>query len=141
MAHKAQRNSQRRAAANAYITLLAENARNADNRVCHDVIEQNRADESRRRHAPAEDAVHRDAERKLNDGFHKGSRKAPLKAVHDGNHGAGQHGKHRDGTAKRHLKHLDHAEHSAQCDHNRAGRKLFCIVVLHSSFLRFSTEI
>lgn len=88
VAHKAQRNSQRRAAANAYITLLAENARNADNRVCHDVIEQNRADESRRRHAPAEDAVHRDAERKLNDGFHKGSRKAPLKAVHDGNHGA-----------------------------------------------------
>ena len=24
---------------------------------------------------------------------------------------------------------------------SRAGRKLFCIVVLHSSFLRFSTEI
>ena len=67
MADKAQEHGETRADADADIALIAENARKADDGEGEDIIKQKRADQHRRRKAPAQNAVHRDAERKLND--------------------------------------------------------------------------
>lgn len=71
VAHKAEKHRERRTEADSDIALAAECAREADDGIRHDVVEQNRADQAFRCQAPAEHAVHRDAERELDYGLHE----------------------------------------------------------------------
>lgn len=130
VAHEAEKHRERRTEADARIALAAERTGKTDDRVRDDVVEQDRADQAFRRQAPAEHAVHRDAERKLDHGLHERRREAPLQPEHDGNHGARQHGKQRNRAAKGHFQHLNQAEHRAERDHDRAYGELVCIAVL-----------
>ena len=135
MADKAQEHGEAGADADADVALAAESAGKADDRVGEDIIEQDRTDQHRRREAPAQNAVHRDAERELDDRFDKRGRKAPLQAEHDGDHRARQHRKQRDRAAERHLHDLHKAEHRTQRDHDGAHGELVGIaVLLHSGF-------
>lgn len=133
VADKAQEHGETRADADADIALIAENARKADDGEGEDIIKQKRADQHRRRKAPAQNAVHRDAERKLNDRLDERGGKTPFQAEHNGDHRARQHGKQRDRTAERHLHNLHEAEYRAQRDHDGAHGELVGI----AGFLHF----
>ena len=130
VAHKAEKHREACAEADACIALAAERTRETDDGIRHDVVKQNRTDKAGRRQAPAEHAVHRDAERELDHGLHERCRETPLQPEHDGNHGAWQHGKQRNRAAKGHFQHLNQAEHRAERDHDRAYGELVCIAVL-----------
>lgn len=135
VADKAQEHGEASADADADVALAAESAGKADDCVGEDIIEQDRTDQHRRREAPAQNAVHRDAERELDDRLDERGRKAPLQAEHDGDHRARQHRKQRDRAAERHLHDLHKAEHRTQRDHDGAHGELVGIaVLLHSGF-------
>ena len=131
MAHKTQDNRKTRADADTEIALAAEHTGKADDRVCQKVVEHDHADEAHGCQTPGEDAVHHDAERQLDHGFHKSGAKTPFEAEGDGSHGDRQHGKQRHGAAKRHFPDLDKAEHGTEGDHERADSQFVRVVFLH----------